>query len=232
MVGGKAVAIGSLDLFQGATVPEAVTRDVERLQEAGQTTMVVRQGQQWLGVLGVADTLRPEARATLQALRAMGIERTVMLSGDNARVARAIGHEVGIDEPRAPLMPEGKVSALKELSRAGGVAMVGDGVNDAPALAAASVGVAMGGAGSDVALETADVVLMGDDLRKLPFAVGLARKATAVVRQNLVISLGVSGLLVVATIFGWVRIAHAVVLHEGSTMVVVLNGLRLLLFAL
>ncbi|MBI5515862.1 MAG: cadmium-translocating P-type ATPase [Deltaproteobacteria bacterium] len=232
MVDGKAVAIGSLDLFAEAKVPDGVVKDVERLQEAGQTTMVVRRGRDWLGVLGVADTLRPESKATLQALRAMGVTRTVMLSGDNARVARAIAREVGIDDPRAPLMPEGKVSALKELAREGGVAMVGDGVNDAPALAAASVGIAMGGAGSDVALETADVVLMGDDLRKLPFAVGLARQATAVVRQNLVISLGVSGVLVIATIFGWVRIAHAVVLHEGSTMVVVLNGLRLLLYAL
>ncbi len=142
----------------------------------------------------------------------------------------AIGKEVGIDEPRAPLMPEGKVLALKELGREGGVAMVGDGVNDAPALAAASVGVAMGGAGSDVALETADVVLMSDDLRQLPFAVALAREANRTVRINLFISLGVSAVLILASIFGWVRISHAVVLHEGSTMVVVLNGLRLLLF--
>ena len=231
MVNGKAVAIGSLDLFDAAKVPEAVKAKVNELQESGQTTMVVRRGQQFLGVLGVADTLRPEAKEALKAIRALGIGKTVMLSGDNQRVAQAISREVGIDEPRAPLMPEGKVNALKELSKeGGGVAMVGDGVNDAPALAAASVGVAMGGAGSDVALETADVVLMGDDLRQLPFAVALAREATRTVKVNLAISLGVAGMLILSSIFGWVRISHAVVFHEGSTMLVVLNGLRLLLF--
>lgn len=230
MVGGKAVAIGSLDLFDQAKVPEAVTAEVARLQEAGQTTMVVKRGTQFLGVMGVADTLRPEAKGALEALRKMGIQKTVMLSGDNQRVAQAIGKQVGIDEPRAPLMPEGKVAALRELSRDGGVAMVGDGVNDAPALAAASVGIAMGGAGSDVALETADVVLMSDDLRQLPFAVALAREATRTVKVNLAISLGVASILILASIMGWVRISHAVLLHEGSTMLVVLNGLRLLFF--
>ncbi len=230
MVGGKAVAIGSLDLFDPARVPEAVKSEVTRLQTAGQTTMIVRRGTEFIGVLGVADTLRAEAKGALAAIRAMGIRRTVMLSGDNRIVAEAIAREVGIDEPRAPLMPEGKVEALRELARDGGVAMVGDGVNDAPALAAASVGVAMGGAGSDVALETADVVLMSDDLRQLPFAVALAREANRTVKVNLAISLGVSALLILASIFGWVRISHAVVLHEGSTMIVVLNGLRLLLF--
>jgi Cd2+/Zn2+-exporting ATPase len=232
MVGGKAVAIGSLDLFDAAKVPDAVKAEVERLQGNGQTTMVVRRGLEFIGVMGVADTLRPEAKDALVKLRAMGIKRTVMLSGDNLRVAQAIGREVGIDEPRAPLMPEGKVTALRELAKEGGVAMVGDGVNDAPALAAASVGIAMGGAGSDVALETADVVLMGDDLRQLPFAVALAREANRTVRVNLAISLGVSAVLIFASIFGFVRISHAVVLHEGSTMIVVLNGLRLLLFTL
>jgi Cd2+/Zn2+-exporting ATPase len=230
MVGGKAVAIGSLDLFDAAKVPEAVKNEVTRLQESGQTTMVIRRGQQFLGVIGVADTLRPEAKAALASLHALGIQKTVMLSGDNLRVAQAIGKEVGIDEPRAPLMPEGKVAALRELAKGGGVAMVGDGVNDAPALAAASVGIAMGGAGSDVALETADVVLMGDDLRQLPFAVALAREATRTVKVNLAVSLGIASLLIVASIMGWVRISHAVLLHEGSTMIVVLNGLRLLLF--
>ncbi len=230
MVNGKAVAIGSMDLFDAAKVPEAVKAKVAELQEKGQTTMVVRRGQQYLGVMGVADTLRPEAKDALAAIRALGITKTVMLSGDNLRVAQAIGKQVGIDEPRAPLMPEGKVAALKELAKNGGVAMVGDGVNDAPALAAASVGVAMGGAGSDVALETADVVLMGDDLRQLPFAVALAREATRTVKVNLFISLGVASLLILASIFGWVRISHAVIFHEGSTMFVVLNGLRLLLF--
>ncbi len=227
-VEGEPVGIGNLAFFEGEDVPAAVKDEVARLETAGQSTMIVKRGARFLGVVGVADTLRAEAKDALAALRAIGIRRTVMLSGDNIRVARAIGAEVGIDEPRAPLLPEGKVAALREMSKEGGVAMVGDGVNDAPALAAASVGVSMGGAGSDVALETADVVLMSDDLRRLPFAVGLARQATRIIRQNLVVSLGVSALLVIASIFGWVRIGEAVVLHEGSTLLVVANALRLL----
>jgi Cd2+/Zn2+-exporting ATPase len=192
--------------------------------------MIVAREAQFLGVLGVADTLRANARDTLSELRRIGIRRLVMLSGDSRRVADAVAKEVGITDVEAPLMPEGKVDSLRRLAREGGVAMIGDGVNDAPALATASVGVAMGGAGSDVALETADVVLMSDDLGRLPFAVGLARTSAAAIRQNLVLALGVSGLLILATIAGWVQIAGAVLIHEGSTLVVVANGLRLLAY--
>ncbi len=227
-VKGEPVAVGNLGLFEGQDVPESVKAAVLKLEDAGQTTMVVQIERRFLGVLGMADTPRPEAKEMLATLRKLGIQKTVMLSGDNIRVAKAVASTLGIDEPRAPLMPEGKVRALRDLSKHGGVAMVGDGVNDAPALASASVGIAMGGAGSDVALETADVVLMADDLRNLPFAVALARDATSTIRQNLVISLGVSIVLVIASVFGWVRIAEAVVLHEGSTLLVVANGLRLL----
>jgi Cd2+/Zn2+-exporting ATPase len=191
---------------------------------------VVKRGDQFLGVIGVADKVRPESRKALEELKRIGVGRTIMLSGDNLRVARAIGAEVGIDEARAPLMPDGKVNALRELARQGNVAMIGDGVNDAPALAAASVGIAMGGAGSDVALETADVVLMSDDLTRLAFAVELSRQASAVIRQNLIISVGISAVLVSASIFGWVRISEAVFFHEGSTLLVVANGLRLMGF--
>jgi Cd2+/Zn2+-exporting ATPase len=226
-VDGVAVAIGSVELFDGG-LPAAVVVEVDRLQATGQTTLVVTRAGVALGVLGVADTLRTEARTALAALAVLGVDRTVMLSGDNAHVAAAIARQVGITEARAPLMPEGKVKALKELARHGCVAMVGDGVNDAPALAAATVGVAMGGAGSDVALQTADVVLMGDDLRRLPFAVALARASERVILQNVVIAIGVAGLLVVATVLGRVDITTAVILHEGSTLVVALNGLRLL----
>jgi len=229
-LGAARVSIGSLSLFDPPP-PDAVRAEVDRLERAGQSTMVVKRDQRWLGVIGVADTLRADARAALAGLKAAGIARTVMLTGDNQRVAKAIGEEVGIDEARGALMPEGKVEALRELSKDGGVAMVGDGVNDAPALAAATVGIAMGGAGQDVALETADIVLMSDDLGKLSFTLGLARKATAVIRQNLVISLGVSAVLIVASVFGWAQISEAVVLHEGSTLVVVLNGLRLLRYS-
>ena len=240
VVGGRAVWVGNLGLFNGTPagaaptdgppVPEAVAASVARLESAGQTTMVVRRDGEYLGVIGLADTLRPEAKDALAALRRIGIRRQIMLSGDNQTVARAVAAQAGVDEARAPLMPDGKVAELRTLAAEGGVAMVGDGVNDAPALAAASVGIAMGGTGSDVALETADLVLMSDGLGRLPFAVQLARTATNVIRQNLVISLGVSAVLVLASIFGWVRISHAVVLHEGSTLIVVANGLRLLGF--
>ena len=230
MVGGVLVSVGNLSLYEGESIPETIAAKTRALESAGQTTMIVKCGGRFLGVLGVADTLRAEAKDTLKALRAAGINRSVMLSGDNLLVAKAIAAQVGIDDARAPLMPDGKVAALKNLAKEGGVGMVGDGVNDAPALAAASIGIAMGGTGSDVALETADLVLMSEGLSRLPFAVKLSRTATRVIRQNLVIALGVSAALVLASIFGWVQISEAVILHEGSTLVVVLNGLRLLAF--
>ena len=229
-LGDDEVLIGNLALFVEETLPEEITATAKRLEAAGQTTMLVKRAGKFLGVLGVADTLRPEAQSALASLREIGIQRSVMLSGDNLLVAKTIATQVGIDEARAPLMPDGKVAALRTLAKEGGVAMVGDGVNDAPALAAASVGIAMGGTGSDVALETADLVLMSEGLGRLPFAVKLARTAGSVIRQNLVIALGVSALLILASIFGWVQISQAVILHEGSTLVVVANGLRLLAF--
>jgi Cd2+/Zn2+-exporting ATPase len=227
-VNGEIICLGNAALFQGEAVPEDIAKTVMKWEAAGQTTIIVKCGARFLGVLGVADTMRHEAREMLSALRRIGIRRSVMLSGDNLAVAKAIAKQVGIDDARAPLMPDGKVAALRGLAKEGGVAMVGDGVNDAPALAAASVGIAMGGAGSDVALETADMVLMNDGLHHLPFSVKLARTASSVIGQNLFIALGVSAILVIASIFGWVRIGEAVILHEGSTILVVVNGLRLL----
>ena len=178
------------------------------------------------------DAPRPGVREILAKLRAAGIARPVMLTGDNERVARAVAREVGLDDVRASLLPEDKVKAMAELvERHGLTAMVGDGVNDAPALARATIGIAMGGAGTDVALETADIALMGDELGKLPFAVALSRAARSVIRQNLFLSLGVVALLIPATLFGWAGIGIAVLIHEGSTIVVVLNALRLLTYA-
>jgi Cd2+/Zn2+-exporting ATPase len=228
IIHGETIEVGSLALFSGVAMPEAIVTTANQFESAGQTTMIVRRGARFLGVIGLADTLRPEAKDALKALRRIGVKRHVLLSGDNHRVAAAIAAQAGIDEARAPLMPEGKVAELRKLAVEGGVAMVGDGVNDAPALAAASVGVAMGGTGSDVALETADLVLMSEGLKQLPLAVEMARVATTVIRQNLVIALGVSAILIIASIFGWVRISEAVILHEGSTLMVVANGLRLL----
>jgi Cd2+/Zn2+-exporting ATPase len=152
-----------------------------------------------------------------------------MISGDNQRVAEAVALSVGLDEARGDLMPGDKVEAIRQLSRERKVAMVGDGVNDAPAMANADVGIAMGAAGSDVALETADVALMADDLRRLPFAVDLSRKTAGIIRQNLWMSLGMVAFLVPATILG-LGIGPAVALHEGSTLVVVGNALRLLAY--
>ncbi|MEO8702603.1 MAG: heavy metal translocating P-type ATPase [Kofleriaceae bacterium] len=228
-VAGDPVRIGNLAMFETDKIPDAIVTAAAGLEEKGQTTMIVWRKDRFLGVLGVADTLREEASLALKQLEALGIETTIMLSGDNARVARSIAASVGIKEVRAPLLPEGKVAEIRTLAaRPGGVAMVGDGVNDAPALASASVGIAMGGTAADATLETADVVLLDDSLTRLPFAVGLARRATRVIRQNVILSLGVSTVLIVASTLGWASIAQAVVLHEGSTLLVVGNALLLL----
>ncbi|MCO6411105.1 MAG: cadmium-translocating P-type ATPase, partial [Thiogranum sp.] len=226
---GETVAIGNLKLFRDETVPADVRTAVTRLEAEGKTTMVVQADERFLGVLALADTPREGAGEVLERLHSLGIRKTIMLTGDNERVGQAIGNAVGLDEVRAGLLPEDKVSAVDELLRRHGqVAMVGDGVNDAPALARATVGIAMGGAGTDVALETADVALMADDLNTLPFAVGLSRAARRIIRQNLWLSFGVVAVLIPATLTGLAGIGPAVIVHEGSTLVVVINALRLL----
>ncbi len=230
-VAGQTVEIGSLRLWEQdkVDVPQPIRDVVARLQSKGKSIVVIRHGERFLGTLGIADKPRPDVRQTLDRLRAIGIKSIVMLTGDNRGVGEAIGREVGVDEVKADLLPEDKVTAIRELlEQHGQVAMVGDGVNDAPALANATVGIAMGGAGTAVALETADVALMGDDLAKLPFAVALSRKARAVIRQNLYLSLGVIAVLLIATTTGLFGIAPAVAVHEGSTLLVIGNALRLL----
>ena len=192
--------------------------------------MVIKKGERDLGVIGLMDSPRSAARQVIVRLRELGIRRMVMLSGDHQKVADAIASEVGLDDARGDLMPEDKVKiigVLKEESRL--IAMVGDGVNDAPAMAASTVGIAMGAAGSDVALETADVALMADRLEHLPFVVGLSRYTRSIILQNLFVSLGVVALLVPATIFG-LGIGPAVAVHEGSTLLVVINALRILAY--
>ena len=234
-VGGRQVELGRLRMFEdaGVQIPAALKDIVAKLEAAGRTTVVVREAgspSRWLGVLGIADQPRPNAAEAVRALREVGIRRIVMLTGDNPGVAEAIARSVGIDEVRAGLLPEDKVTAIKELTAQDKVAMVGDGVNDAPALAHATVGIAMGGAGTAAALETADVALMGDDLSRLPFAIGLSRQSRRIIKQNLAVSMGVIALLIVASVTGVVGIGPAVVVHEGSTLVVIANGLRLLRF--
>lgn len=232
-VEGKPVEIGSLRLWesQGIAVPADIATAADRLQRAGRSIVAVRLGDRWLGVIGIADKPRENARAVLDQLRALKVKRLLMLTGDNAGVGEAIGKEVGIDEVKAGLLPEDKVTAIQELVKTyGRVAMVGDGVNDAPALANATVGIAMGGAGTAVALETADAALMGDDLSRLPFAVALSRKSRAIIRQNLYFSLFVIAVLVAASVGGLSGIGLIVIVHEGSTLVVIANALRLLAF--
>ena len=210
---------------------EQVGPDGQRLQTEGKSIMLIRMDGQFLGVVALADTPREGVKQVLERLHRTGIRKTIMLTGDNERVGRAIANAVGLDEVKAGLLPEDKVKAMEELGqRYGQVAMVGDGVNDAPAMARATVGIAMGGAGTDVALETADVALMADDLSRLPFAVALSRASRRIIRQNLWVSLGVVALLIPATLTGWAGIGMAVLIHEGSTIVVILNALRLLAF--
>ncbi|MGB7324509.1 MAG: heavy metal translocating P-type ATPase [Rubripirellula sp.] len=231
-VEGDIVHIGKDDLFvevDGPPLPDSVREIVESLEENGRTTMIVRRGDRYLGVIGLMDTPREAAKRTISRLRELGIERMIMISGDNQKVADAVAKEVGLDEARGDLMPDDKVNEIKKLQSEGGVAMVGDGVNDAPAMASASVGIAMGAAGSDVALETADVALMADNLDHLPLAIGLSRATRRIIRQNLWMSLGMVAFLVPATILG-LNIGPAVALHEGSTLVVVFNALRLLAY--
>jgi Cd2+/Zn2+-exporting ATPase len=173
--------------------------------------------------------LRPEPAAVIARLRALGVKRIAMLTGDHRRVAEAIARTAGVDEVHAQLLPEDKVRVVRELRATGPVAMVGDGINDAPALAAADIGIAMGAAGTDVAMETADVVLMNDQLHNIALALDISRRARRVVAQNLVFALGVIVVMVIATLFARVALPVGVVMHEGSTVLVCLNGLRLLL---
>ncbi len=230
-VDGIWVGVGREGLFEthDIAVPAELLEQAQRIRERGQTALLVLTVEESLcGVIGVADLIRPEATATIDALKRLGIRKIVILTGDHERVARAIAKLLHADEVRAGLLPDQKVVELRRLAENGGlVAMVGDGVNDAPALAVASVGIAMGGAGTDVALEVADVVLMRDDLRALPLAVWISRLARKRVRQNMIFAFTMIGVLVIATFFDlplWLGVLG----HEGSTVVVVFNGLRLL----
>jgi len=201
---------------------------VPRFQREGKTVVLVGTEDQLEGVLAIADEVRPDARRTIGALQDRGVE-CVMLTGDNEGTARAVAEEVGVDDYRAELLPEQKVEAVEELTeRHGTVAMVGDGVNDAPALAAATVGVAMGAAGTDTAIETADIALLGDDLLKVPYLYRLSRKANAVIRQNIWASLAVKAVLAVGAPLGLVSVAVAIVVGDmGMSLGVTGNAMRL-----
>ncbi|WP_121665800.1 heavy metal translocating P-type ATPase [Mesonia aquimarina] len=232
--GNDKIYIGNLDLYEGldeSTPSEKIATKVRGLEGGGNTTMLIRKNEEYIGIIALMDTPREAAKGTLKKLKEIGIKRMIMLTGDNQKVADAVAEEIGLTDAWGSLLPEEKVDAIKELKeKESKVAMVGDGVNDAPAMANSTVGIAMGAAGSDVALETADIALMADKLETLPFAIGLSRKAKAIIRQNLWVSLGIVALLIPSTIFGLANIGMAVVIHEGSTLLVVFNALRLLAY--
>jgi Zn2+/Cd2+-exporting ATPase len=230
---GTIVHIGNKELFAESALqlPEEIKSRTEQLEKQGNTTMLVQQDNKYIGIITLMDVARKDAKETLAELNRKGIRRMIMLTGDNQKVAEAIAKEIGITDAWGNLLPEQKVEAIEKLrTKEKKVAMVGDGVNDAPAMAKSTVGIAMGAAGSDVALETADIALMADQLSNLPFAIGLSKKARTIINQNLVISLGMVAILVPLTILGYAKIGPAVVGHEGSTIVVVFNALRLLAY--
>jgi heavy metal translocating P-type ATPase len=215
----------------GAEITGEAEHAIAALEQQGRTAILVGNGGV-LGAVGVADTVRASARDTLADLARAGVRSVAMLTGDHAAVANNVGRALGIDEKGvfADLLPEDKVERIRLLNEHGRVTFVGDGVNDAAALATASVGVAMGTAGSDVALEAADVALLSDDLRKLPQAYRLARRANRIIRQNLAFALGIMLLMVIVTLLFYLPLPLGVLGHEGGTILVVANGLRLLAF--
>ncbi len=227
---GKEVRVGNRRMLEKADQiwPAPLLARVRQLEMAGKTVVYVSKDNHPLGLVAMADVVRSDATESLAALKALDLKRMVMLTGDSRSVAEAVGQQLGIVEVYAELLPEQKVEIIQKLTEQGNVAMVGDGVNDAPAMAVSNLGVAMGAAGTDVALETADVVLMADDLTKMPYAVNLARRARRVVWQNIAFSLGVIVVLVLSVLFFSLPLPLGVVGHEGSTLIVVANGLRLL----
>ena len=229
-VDGRTYFIGSPRLFADLSVPLAAAEaQIAQLQGDGQTVLLLGTEEAVLGVIGLADRVRPGAREAVAALKRAGVAQVVLLTGDNEATARAIARVVGADEYRAGLLPEDKVKAVAALrARYGAVAMVGDGVNDAPALAAANVGIAMGAAGTDVALETADIALMADDLSKVAVAVDLSRRALGIIRSNIAFALFIKAIFLALTAAGVATLWLAILADTGASLLVTLNGMRLL----
>jgi Cd2+/Zn2+-exporting ATPase len=229
-VDGEQVIVGSHRLFEEARLcSPALHGRVEELNTNGLTTVLVARNDEVLGILTVADQAREHGRDTIDLLKLQGIESVAMLTGDVRASAMAVGAALGVDDVRAELMPEDKVTAVKELRhRHGAVAMVGDGINDAPALATADVGIVMGAVGSDAALETADIALMSDELLKVPYALRLSRATVRNIKMNLGISLVMKGAFVIAAAMGVATLWMAILADTGASVVVVVNALRLL----
>jgi Cd2+/Zn2+-exporting ATPase len=229
-VEGESIAIGNEKLLAelGIRTNESELVELSNLRDQGKTAMLVASRSGVLGIVALADAIRAEAPAMVASLRNAGVKRIAMLSGDDVRVVKAVAEKVGITEYRAGLLPEEKIEAIRSMKKSGTVAMVGDGVNDAPALALADIGVAMGAAGSDVAMETADAVLMGDDLSRLPQVIELGGRMRRIIRANLLFAIGVISVLTAVSLTSGLALPLGVLGHEGSTVIVLLNGLRLL----
>jgi Zn2+/Cd2+-exporting ATPase len=222
--------VGSPNLFEElhGSIESGRKQKITEMQTQGKTVMVLGTEREILSLIAVADEMRETSKTVISKLNNMGIE-TVMLTGDNQRTATAIGKQVGVSDIKADLLPEDKLNSIKELrGKHQSVAMVGDGVNDAPALAASTVGVAMGGAGTDTALETADIALMSDDLSKLPYTIKLSRKALAIIKQNITFSLAIKLVALLLVMPGWLTLWIAIFADMGATLLVTLNSLRLL----
>jgi Zn2+/Cd2+-exporting ATPase len=232
VVDGVRYHIGSpkyLEEIVDGGMPSIVSEKIAGMQSEGKTVMVVGSEKSLLALIAVADEVRESSKEVVSRLHELGVEKTIMLTGDNKGTARAIGSQAGVSDIQSDLLPEDKLNFIKALQKNHGkVAMVGDGINDAPALAAATVGVAMGGAGTDTALETADIALMADDLKKLPFTIKLSRKTLAIIKQNIAFSIGVKLLALLLVIPGWLTLWIAIFADMGATLIVTLNGLRLL----
>lgn len=222
--------IGSPTLFaEMFPVPDEIKQQINELQIEGKTVMLLGTQQEVKGLIAVADPVREDSLSIIQKLHQIGIEKTVMLTGDNEATGKAIGSQLRLSETKAELLPQDKLKSIKALrEKYGNVAMVGDGVNDAPALATANVGIAMGGAGTDTAIETADIALMADDLDKLPYTIALSRKTLAIIKQNVSFALGLKVLALLLVIPGWLTLWIAIFADMGATLIVVLNSLRLM----
>ena len=227
---GKVFWLGSHRYLEekGMETPD-VHAQLVKLSEAGRSVVVIGNDEHVCGFITVADAVRPQARSVIESLHKSGVEKVIMLSGDNNGTAQAIGKEVGVDEVRAELLPADKVAVIEELVRKfGTVAMVGDGINDAPALASASIGIAMGAIGTDAAIETADIALMSDDLSRLPWLIQHSRRTLGIIRQNIYFSLAVKAAFVILTVAGHAFMWSAIAADMGASMIVIMNGLRLL----
>ncbi len=229
-VNGQEFLIGGMRLFLERNIPiEAIQPQVSSLEEQGKTTILLGNKKEVLAIIAIADQLRFEAKEAIKKLKEIGIRQVVMLTGDNEGTAKAVAREAGVDAYFARLLPDDKVEKVKALRFENGrIAMVGDGINDAPAMAVSDIGIAMGAAGTDIALETADIALMSDDLSKLPVAFSLSRRTVKNIRQNIIISLAVIAFLVPAALAGWIGMVPGLLINEVGGLAVIVNGLRLL----